>query len=131
MDHPLEVARQRLQVDGKPHPTAPSHPQAPKPVGALQLGVRSLDTSPYVIPLAPLLGGLGPPAPLDYAPGRFSDIQRARNGKRWHGEYSYDFEQQARDVRELKAWGLKQITIGAVVGLSQGRVSQILSEGTL
>ena len=65
MDHPLEVARQRLQVDGKPHPTAPSHPQAPKPVGALQLGVRSLDTSPYVIPLAPLLGGLGPPAPLD------------------------------------------------------------------
>ena len=58
MDHPLEVARQRLQVDGKPHPTAPSHPQAPKPVGALQLGVRSLDTSPYVIPLAPLLGGL-------------------------------------------------------------------------
>ena len=65
MDHPLEVARQRLQVDGKPHPTAPSHAQAPKPVGALQLGVRSLDTSPYVIPLAPLLGGLGPPAPLD------------------------------------------------------------------
>ena len=65
MDHPLEVARQRLQVDGKPHPTAPSYPQAPKPVGALQLGVRSLDTSPYVIPLAPLLGGLGPPAPLD------------------------------------------------------------------
>ena len=52
MDHPLEVARQRLQVDGKPHPTAPSHPQAPKPVGALQLGVRSLDTSPYVIPLS-------------------------------------------------------------------------------
>ena len=26
MDHPLEVARQRLQVDGKPHPTAPSAP---------------------------------------------------------------------------------------------------------
>ena len=64
MDHPLEVARQRLQVDGKPHPTAPSHPQAPKPVGALQLGVRSLDTSPYVIPLAPLLGDLGPPATM-------------------------------------------------------------------
>ena len=53
MDHPLEVARQRLQVDGKPHPTAPSHAQAPKPVGALQLGVRSLDPGPYVIPLAP------------------------------------------------------------------------------
>ena len=59
MDHPLEVARQRLQVDGKPHPTAPSHPQAPKPVGALQLGVRSLDPGPYGIPLAPILGGLG------------------------------------------------------------------------
>ena len=26
MDHPLEVARQRLQVDGKPHPTAPLAP---------------------------------------------------------------------------------------------------------
>ena len=52
MDHPLEVARQRLQVDGKPHPTAPSHPQAPKPVGALELGVRSLDPGPYGIPLA-------------------------------------------------------------------------------
>ena len=65
MDHPLEVARQRLQVDGKSHPTAPSHPQAPKLVGALQLGVRSLDPGPYGIPLAPLLGGLGPPAPLD------------------------------------------------------------------
>ena len=65
MDHPLEVARQRLQVDGKPHPTAPSHPQAPKPVGALELGVRSLDPGPYGIPLARLLGGLGPPAPLD------------------------------------------------------------------
>ena len=68
MDHPLEVARQRLQVDGKPHPTAPSHPQAPKPVGALQLGVRSLDPGPYGIPLVPLLGGLGPPAPLDVLP---------------------------------------------------------------
>ena len=51
MDHPLEVARQRLQVDGKPHPTAPSHPQAPKPVGALQLGVCPLYPGPYGIPL--------------------------------------------------------------------------------
>ena len=59
--HPLEVARQRLQVDGKPHPTAPSHPQAPKPVGALQLGVCPLYPGPYGIPLAPLFGGL----PLD------------------------------------------------------------------
>ena len=33
------------------------------------------------------------------------------------------------DVRELKDWGLKQVTIGAVVGLSQARVSQILSQG--
>ena len=31
MDHPLEVARQRLQVDGKPHPTAPSHRKRPSP----------------------------------------------------------------------------------------------------
>ena len=33
------------------------------------------------------------------------------------------------DVRQLKSWGLKQVTIGAIVGLSQARVSQILSQG--
>ena len=66
MDHPLEVARQRLQVDGKPHPTAPSHPQAPKPVGAA--------SAREFVPSIPALMsyrlrhssvGLGPPAPLD------------------------------------------------------------------
>ena len=65
---------------------------------------------------------------IQYAPGRFSDIQRARNGKRWHDDYGYNFDQQAQNVRELKAWGLKQVTIGAVAGLSQGRVSKILSQ---
>ena len=64
-----------------------------------------------------------------YAPGRFRDIQRSRMGKRWHDDYGYDFEQQAQDVRELRGWGLKQVRIGAIVGLSQGRVSQILSKG--
>ena len=62
-----------------------------------------------------------------YSPGRFRDIQTRRNGKRWHGDFAFDFDQQAQDVRKLKAWGLTQVTIGAVVGLSQGRVSQILS----
>ena len=65
---------------------------------------------------------------IQYAPGRFSDIQTARNGKRWHDDFGFDFEQQTRDVRELKAWGLKQSNIGAVVRLSQGRVSKILSQ---
>ena len=64
-----------------------------------------------------------------YSQGRFRDIQRQRMGKRWHGDYGYDFDQQAQDVRELKAWGLKQVTIGAVVGLSPSRVSRILSQG--
>ena len=32
-------------------------------------------------------------------------------------------------VGQLKSWGLKQVTIGAVVGLSQARVSQMLSQG--
>ena len=64
-----------------------------------------------------------------YDPERFSDIQRSRMGKRWHGDYTYDFDRQAADVRELKGWGLKQVTIGAVVGLSQARVSQMLSQG--
>ena len=64
----------------------------------------------------------------DYDPGQFSDIQRQRMGKRWHGDYNFDFDQQAQDVRELRAWGTKQVTIGAVVGLSQGRVSKMLAQ---
>ena len=63
-----------------------------------------------------------------YDPERFSEIQRARMGNRWHGNYTYDFDRQAANVRKLKTWGLKQVTIGAVVGLSQARVSQILSQ---
>ena len=64
-----------------------------------------------------------------YFQGRFRDIQTMRNGKRWHGDFDFDFDRQAQDVRKLKGMGLKQSTIGAVVGLSQGRVSQILSRG--
>ena len=64
---------------------------------------------------------------IQYAAGRFSDIQRARMGKRWHGNYAYDFDHQAQDVRQLKAWGLKQSTIGAVVGLSRSQVYRILA----
>ena len=48
-------------------------------------------------------------------------------GKRWHGDF--DFDRQAQDVHEPRTWGLKQSTIGAVVGLSQTRVSRILSQG--
>ena len=66
---------------------------------------------------------------LNYDPGRFSEIQTRRNGKRRHGDFAFDFDHQAEDVRQLKSWGLKQSTIGAVVGLSQARVSQILSQG--
>ena len=64
---------------------------------------------------------------LHYTPGRFKDIQRARMGKRWHGNYAYDFEHQAADVRKLRSWGLKQVTIAAVSGLSQSQVSRILA----
>ena len=67
----------------------------------------------------------------DYDPKRFNEIQRSRNGKRWHNDYGYDFDQQATNVRQLKSWGLKQVTIAAVVGLSPGRVSQILSQGAV
>ena len=66
---------------------------------------------------------------IQYAPGRFRDIQTARNGKRWHDDYAFDFDQQAQHVHELKAWGLKQVTIAAIVGLSPSRVSRILSQG--
>ena len=66
---------------------------------------------------------------LNYDPSRFSDIQRSRNGKRWHGDFDFDFDHQAADVRELKGWGLKQVTIGAVMELSPSRISRILSLG--
>ena len=62
----------------------------------------------------------------NYDPGRFSDIQRARTGKQWHGDYSFDFDRQAEEIHRLKSWGLTQRTIAAVVGLTQGRVSQVL-----
>ena len=51
----------------------------------------------------------------------------ARNGLRWHDDF--DFDRQAADVRELKGMGLRQSTIGKAMGLSQARVSQILSQG--
>ena len=66
---------------------------------------------------------------LQYNPERFSQIQTMRNGKRWHGDFTYDFDHQAENVRQLKSWGLKQVTIGAVTGLSQSQVSRILSQG--
>ena len=64
-----------------------------------------------------------------YDPERFSDLQRARNGKRWHGDYGYDFDQQAQDVRELKGWGLKADIIGTIVGLSRSQVYRTLARG--
>ena len=66
---------------------------------------------------------------LNYDTKRFSEIQTARNGKRWHGDYTFDFDHQAQDVHQYKAWGLKQVTIAAVVDLSPSRVSRILSQG--
>ena len=67
----------------------------------------------------------------DYDPKRFNDIQTARNGKRWHNDFAFDFDQQALHVHELRTWGLTQVTIGAIVELSQARVSQILSRGAV
>ena len=63
-----------------------------------------------------------------YSPGRFGEIQRSRMGKRWHGDLDFDFEKQSVDVRELKAIGLTQASVGAILGLSQSRVSRILSQ---
>ena len=59
---------------------------------------------------------------LQYDPGRFSDLQQTRMGKRWQGDFDFDFDRQAQDVLELRTWGLLQSPIGAVVGLSQTRV---------
>ena len=66
---------------------------------------------------------------IQYDPGRFSDLQRARNGQRWHGDFNFDFNRQAADVRELKGWGLKQVTIATILRLSPSRISRILSQG--
>ena len=69
------------------------------------------------------------PSPaLDHSTLLAGDIQTARNGKRWHDDYAFD-HQQAQHVHELKAWGLKQVTIAAIVGLSPSRVPRILSQG--
>ena len=46
---------------------------------------------------------------LQYDPGRFSDLQRARNGQRWHGDFDFDFDRQATDVRELRGMGALHI----------------------
>jgi hypothetical protein len=64
-DHTLEVAGQRLQVDGKAYPEPPTHPEPSQPVGPLQLRVGALDPGPYGVTLPPCLRGLGPPAPFD------------------------------------------------------------------
>ena len=66
---------------------------------------------------------------IQYDPGRFSEIQRARMGQRWRGDFDFDFDRQAADVRELRGWGLKQANIGQVMKLSQTRVSRMLSQG--
>ena len=63
-----------------------------------------------------------------YSQSRFRDLQTMRNGKRWHNDYDFDFELQAQNVRELKGWGLKQVTIAAIIGLSPSRISRILSQ---
>ena len=53
---------------------------------------------------------------LHYDAGRFSEIQQARMGKRWHGDYAFDFDKQSVDVHDLKAMGLTQASVGAVLG---------------
>ena len=65
----------------------------------------------------------------NYDPNVFSERQRSRTGKQWHDDFNFDFNHQSAEVRRLKAWGLKQVTIGSIVGLSPDRVSQILSQG--
>ena len=61
-----------------------------------------------------------------YSPGRFSEIQRSRMGKRWHGDMDFDFDKQSVDVRELKAIGLTQASVGAILGLSQALPNAVL-----
>ena len=53
-DHALDVAGQRFEVDGQPHPEAPTDPQPSQPVSTLQLGVGAFDPSaPARSPSAP------------------------------------------------------------------------------
>ena len=56
--------------------------------------------------------------------GVSADLQRTRNGQRWHGDFDFDFDRQAADVRELKGWELETNHDSFSVGLSPGRVSQ-------
>ena len=68
------------------------------------------------------------PPDVVYTPIDVTSIQRSRMSKRWHSDLDFDFEKQSVDVRELKSIGLTQASVGAVLGLSQSRVSRILSQ---
>ena len=61
-----------------------------------------------------------------YNPARFSARQVARNGKRWHGDYRYDFEERDASIRSLAQVGFKQREIAEIVELSRSRVANVL-----
>ena len=52
---------------------------------------------------------------LQYSAGRFSDLQRARNGQRWHGDFNFDSFVE-RPVRD-EPWRAKVVWSGGVHGM--------------
>ena len=56
----------------------------------------------------------------------YSAIQTRKIAKRWHGKYNYDFEARDASILSLRELGFTQAEIARTVGLTQGRVSQVL-----
>ena len=61
-----------------------------------------------------------------FSPERFAKIQRGRISKRWHGKHDYDFAQRDASILSLRELGYKQREIAEIMGLTKGRISQIL-----
>ena len=58
----------------------------------------------------------------------FSELQKERQGKRWHGRFDFDFQSRDASILALADFGMKQKDIADIVELSKGRVSQVLKK---
>ena len=63
-----------------------------------------------------------------YSPARFASLQSQRQGKRWHGDFAFDFEARDASIIALKNFGFTQREIGEMVDLKQARISKVLKK---
>ena len=58
----------------------------------------------------------------------FSELQTARNAKRWHGRFDFDFEQRDASIMSLYELGFQQREIAEAFGLSKASVSRRIAK---